>query len=80
VIATVVDVDALVKVVWVSLVVIIGVCAAFSFAVLGLLRASDARREGRVARTVPWYTLAVLGMAVCALALWRGYLFVVDKG
>lgn len=78
-IATVVDVDALLKVIWVSLAVGIGVCAAFSLAVLGVLRAGDARRSGRTAAMVPWCTLAILGALVCGLALWRGYLFVVEK-
>jgi uncharacterized membrane protein len=79
VIATVVDIDALVKVVWVSLVGGIGVCTAFSLLVLGLARASDARREGRTAVMVPWYGLAVLSVLIVALGVWQGYLFVVRK-
>lgn len=78
-IATVVDVHALLKVIWVSLAGGIGVCAAFSLLVLGLVRAGEARRERRPGAVVPWYALAMLGALVCAFALWRGYIFVVTK-
>lgn len=78
-IATVVDVHALLRVVWISLAAGIGVSAAFSLVVLGMARGGDARRDGDTQRTVPWYALALAATLVCAFALWRGYLFVVEK-
>lgn len=78
-IATVVDVSALLKVIWVSLAAGVGVCTAFSLLVLGLARGGEARRMRRPGASVPWYALAVLGVLICAFALWRGYEFVVVK-
>jgi hypothetical protein len=49
VIATVVDWDALLQVVWVSLGAGVGVTAAWGFALLGSTRAIETGREGRVA-------------------------------
>lgn len=60
----IVDVDALLEVVWVSLVAGIGLTAAFSVAVYGLARGAEHQR---------FYLLAVVALAVCAWALWRGY-------
>jgi hypothetical protein len=79
VIAAVVDVDALLKVVWTSLAAGIGVCIAYSLVVFGLARGGDARRAGASGRMVPYYALAAVGLLVCVFALWRGYLFVVHK-
>jgi hypothetical protein len=79
VIAAVVDVQALVKVVWTALAGGIGVCVAYSLVVLGLARGGDARRAGASGRMVPYYALAAVGLLVCLFALWRGYLFVVHK-
>ncbi|HEY2637788.1 MAG TPA: hypothetical protein VGI54_10390, partial [Solirubrobacteraceae bacterium] len=77
--ATVVDVSALLKVIWVSLVGGLAVCTAYSLVVLGVSRGGEARRAGRIALAVPYYAAAVVGFLVCAFALWRGYAFVVDK-
>jgi hypothetical protein len=79
VIAVLVDTEALLKVVWVSLVAGIGVIVAFSLAVLGGIRGADARRSRGGAAAVPYYALAVLAVAACLWALYRGYLFVVEK-
>ena len=45
--AAIVDGGALLHVVWVSLLAGVGVVTIFSFALLGVARAGDARREGR---------------------------------
>jgi hypothetical protein len=74
-----VDVKALLKVVWVSLVAGVGVIAAFSLVVLGATRADDLRRRDRPAPALLYGALAAVGTAACAFALWRGYLFVVQK-
>jgi hypothetical protein len=77
--AVLVDVKALLKVVWVSLVAGVGVTAAFSLAVLGATRAGELRRNERSSAAVLWGLVAAVGFAVCAFALWRGYLYVVKK-
>jgi hypothetical protein len=77
--AVLVDVKALLKVVWVSLVAGIGVTAAFSLAVLGATRAGDLRRGERAGAAVLWGVVAAVGLAACGFALWQGYLFVVKK-
>jgi len=75
---TIVDVGALVKVVWVSLVAGVGVTTAFSLIVFGLSRGNEARRGHK--RPAPaFYALALAGVLVCAWAIWRGYEFVVTK-
>ena len=77
--AVIVDTAALLKVIWVSLAAGIGVIAAFSFVVLGGIRGGDLRRTRGAAAAIPYYTLAVIGLAACAWALYRGYLFVIEK-
>jgi hypothetical protein len=77
--AVLVDVKALLKVVWVSLVAGVGVITAFSMVVLGATRAGDLRRRERRGTAVLYGVLAAVGAAGCAFALWRGYLFVVEK-
>jgi hypothetical protein len=77
--ATLVDVKALLKVVWVSLAAGVGVMVAFSLVVLGGTRAGDLRRGERSGSALVWGALAALGLAACAFALWQGYLYVVKK-
>jgi hypothetical protein len=77
--AVLVDVKALLKVVWISLVAGVGVIAAFSLVVLATTRAGDLRRSDRTGAAVLYGFLAALGVAGCAFALWRGYLYVVQK-
>jgi hypothetical protein len=77
--AVIVDTTALFKVVWVSLAAGLGVIAAFSLAVLGGIRGGDMRRARRSAAAVPYYALAVIAVAACVWAVYRGYLFVVEK-
>jgi hypothetical protein len=77
--ATLVDVKALLKVVWVSIVAGVGVIAAFSLIVVGTTRFSDMRRSERSAGAIAYGVLAGVGVLVCAFALWRGYVYVVKK-
>lgn len=74
-----VDTSALLKVVWVSLAAGVGVTAAFSLLVLGSARAGDARRGGRFVPALAYGALALLGLAASLWAIWRGYVFVVQK-
>jgi hypothetical protein len=64
VIATVVDWDAILQVIWVSLLAGVGVTAAYGFALLGTTRALENGREGRVGGAVSYAVVGVLGMAV----------------
>ena len=77
--AKLVDWAALGKVVWISLAAGVGVIAAFAVTVLGVARASDLRRGDRGGQAALYGVLASLGLIVCGLALWRGYVFVVKK-
>jgi hypothetical protein len=69
VIATVVDWDALLQVVWVSLVAGVGVTAAWGFALLGSTRAVETGREGRVAEAVIYAVVGVAGFALVVGAI-----------
>lgn len=77
--AVIVDTAALFKVIWVSLAAGIGVMGVFSLAVFGGVRASDTRRSRGAGAAVPYYALLVVSLLLCAWAMYRGYLFVVEK-
>ena len=68
-IATIVDWDALLQVVWVSLVAGVGVTAAWGFALLGTTRALESGRDGRVGGAVAYATVGVLGLATVVAAV-----------
>src|SRR5205814_1435183 len=67
--ATIVDVKALLKVVWVSLVAGVGVIAAFSAVVLGATRVGDMRRGERSGAAVLYGLLAAVGLLVGPFAV-----------
>jgi hypothetical protein len=58
----VVDWDALLTVVWASLVAGIGVTAAYGFAILGGTRAVDLGREGRLAEAAVYAVIGAVGI------------------
>ena len=58
----IVDWDALLTVIWASLVAGIGVTAAFGFAILGGMRAVDLRRDGRVGEATLFGVVGVVGL------------------
>ena len=68
-IATVVDLDALLQVVWVSLVAGVGVTAAWGFALLGSTRALETGRDGRVPAAAIYAVVGVLGFALVVGAI-----------
>jgi hypothetical protein len=72
VIATVVDWDALLQVVWVSLLAGVGVTAAWAFALLGATRALENGRNGRVAEAVVYGVVGVAGFASVVAAIVYG--------
>jgi hypothetical protein len=73
-IATVVDWDALLQVIWVSLVAGVGVTGAWAFALLGSTRALEMGREGRVAEAAIYAVIAVAGVATVVGAIVFGIL------
>jgi hypothetical protein len=78
-IGAVVDGEALVQVVWVSLVAGIGVTASYAAAILGATRAVDLSRRGRTAEAAIFGLLAVAGVAVVVAALVFGIVAMTDK-
>jgi predicted histidine transporter YuiF (NhaC family) len=64
VIATIVDWDALLQVIWVSLLAGVTVPAAWGFALLGTTRALEHGRDGRAAVAVSYAVLGVVGVAI----------------
>jgi hypothetical protein len=69
VIATIVDWDALLQVIWVSLLAGVGVTAAYGFALLGSTRALEYGRGGNVGGAVVYAVVGVLGLAVVVGAI-----------
>jgi hypothetical protein len=68
-IATVVDWDALLQVIWVSLAAGVGVTAAWAVALLGMTRALEYGRDGRAGEAVVYGVLAVAGVATVVAAI-----------
>ena len=62
-IATVVDWDALLQVIWVSLAAGVGVTAAWAFAIVGATRALENGRDGSPAAAAVYAALGFLGLA-----------------
>jgi putative effector of murein hydrolase len=63
-IATIVDWDALLQVIWVSLLAGVGVTAAWAFALLGTTRALEYGREGHAVAAVSYALVGVVGVAI----------------
>ena len=68
-IATVVDWDALLQVIWVSLLAGVGVTAAWGFALLGATRALESGRNGRMGGAVAYAAVGALGLATVVAAI-----------
>jgi hypothetical protein len=69
VIATVVDWDALLQVIWVSLVAGVGVTAAWAFAIVGATRSVEHGRDGRSGEAVVYAVIGVAGVAAVLAAI-----------
>lgn len=68
-IATVVDWDAIVQVIWVSLVAGVGVTAAWGVALLGSTRAIETGRDGHLAVAAVYAVMGGLALAVVVGAI-----------
>jgi hypothetical protein len=60
-----IDVNALLNVVWVSFAAAVGGTAAFSVTILGATRFTDMRREGRSVEAGIFAFVAALALAIC---------------
>jgi hypothetical protein len=78
VIASIVDTDALLTVVWASLVAGVGVTAAFGFAILGGVRAVELGRNGRVGEAALFGVIGALGVVVTIAAIIFGIVVLSD--
>ena len=68
-IATIVDWDALLQVIWVSLLAGVGVTGAYGFALLGSTRALESGRQGHLGIAVGYAAVGVIGLAVVVGAI-----------
>ena len=78
-IGSVVDIDALVQVLWVSLLAGIGVTAAWAAAILGSTRWVDLSRSGRTGEALLFGLVALVGFAVVLGAVVFGIVVMTDK-
>lgn len=78
-VASIVDGQALVKLVWVGAASGVGVTAAFGIALLGATRAADLSRAGRPAEAVLYAALGVAGLAIMAAAVIYGIVVMTTK-
>jgi hypothetical protein len=69
----------LVDVVWVSLLASIAISVLFSSVIVGTVRATDARRDGRSVVAAGWYALAVLCAALFAAGVVLGVQAMITK-
>jgi hypothetical protein len=78
VIASIVDTDALLQVVWVSLIAGVGVPSCFALAILGSTRAVELGRNGRPVEAAVFVVVGVLGLAVVIASIVFGILTLVN--
>jgi cytochrome c biogenesis protein CcdA len=79
VLATVVDWDALLKVVLFSLAGTVGVTAVFSLGIAGATGFAESRRDGRQGAAVGFGLLAVIAMGICVAAVVFGIVVMTSK-
>jgi hypothetical protein len=77
--ASVVDWDALLEVVWVSILTGIGVTAAFAIALYGATRAVDLSRDGRAAEAGLFAVVAVAALIGVGAAVIFAIVVMTDK-
>ncbi len=68
-IGAIVDTDALVQVLWVSVAAGVGVTGAYGLAILGAARALEFARDGRMPEATVYAVIGVLGMATFVAAI-----------
>jgi hypothetical protein len=78
-IATVIDTDALLRVILASITAGVGVSISFPLVILGVTRYGDERRNGRAIAAGAYLTLAVLSFAGFALGVAYGISVMASK-
>ena len=78
-IATIVDTDALLQVIWTSLLAGVGVTAAYGVAIAGGTRALELSREGRTGQAVLYAVVGAVATATVVGAIAAGIVLLVDK-
>lgn len=68
-VAAIIDWDALLTVIWASVVAGVGVTAAFGFAILGGTRAVELSREGRAGEAVLFGVVGAVGGVAVVVAI-----------
>jgi hypothetical protein len=69
ILATVIDWEALGKVILYSFVATVGISTVFSFGLVGVVRYDDCRRGGRSGSGIGWAVLAALSGLIVAAAI-----------
>ena len=77
-IASIVDTDALLQVIWVSLIAGVGVPASYALAILGSTRAIEFGRDGRMAEAVVFAVVGVVGLGVVIASIVFGILTLIN--
>ena len=75
----VVEIDALWKTIVAALAAGVGVALTFSVALLGWVRAKEARRDNSRMESVLWIVVGVLGLTACAAGIVLGIIVMTDK-
>jgi hypothetical protein len=78
VIASIVDTDALLQVIWVSLIAGVGVPASYALAILGSTRAIEFGRDGRIAEAAIFAVVGVVGLGVVIASIVFGILTLIN--
>jgi len=78
-IPAVVDGDALVQVIWVSIVAGLGLTLVFSLAIAAGARAGQARRSGAPGEALAWSVLTVVCGLLCMVAVALGVVVMLSK-
>jgi hypothetical protein len=74
-----IDTEALLKVVWVSLAAGVGGTAAFSLAIFGAARFADLRRGGRALESGMFAAVAAISLAICFAGVAIGLYAIINK-
>jgi hypothetical protein len=77
--ASIVDTDALLEMLWTASVAGIGVTAAFGVAIVGAARAVDASRSGRPVDVALFVLMGVVALAVVSAAIVFGIVVMTQK-
>ena len=77
--ATLIEWDALLQVIWASLAATVGVTLAFSLAIVGGTGFAESRRNGRPITAVAFGVLAAVALLACVAAVVLGIALMISK-